>query len=62
MALRNPLDPNLQSNVLQLRNDYARHEAFITLFTLSLSRKEDIHVPDLALVGMTSSSVKHLIV
>jgi hypothetical protein len=60
MALRNPLDPNLQSNVLQLRNDYARHEAFITLFTLSLSRKEDIHVPDLALVGMTSSSVKHL--
>jgi hypothetical protein len=52
MAVRTPLDNNLHSNVLQLRNDYARHEGFISLFTLSLNKKEDIYVPDVALIGM----------
>ena len=40
-----------RANVLQMRNDYARHEAFTSLFTMSFSRKEDFSVPDIALVG-----------
>jgi hypothetical protein len=41
----------MQSNVLQLRNDYARHEAFSSLFTLCISRKEEFSVPEITVIG-----------
>jgi hypothetical protein len=44
----------VQSNVLQVRNDYARHEAFAALLTLAISRNEDINVPEIAMVGEVS--------
>lgn len=41
----------VHANVLQMRNDYARHEAFASIFTLGISQKEDFSVPEIALVG-----------
>lgn len=48
---------DVPSNVLQLRNDYARHEAFASLFTLAISRNEDMAVPEVTVVGAVPAAL-----
>ena len=42
-------------HVLQVKSDYARHEAFCSLFNVSTSLKDDQQTPELVLVGVIPS-------